>query len=324
MTIGGVGVFVIAFAVYPVACEVHRRLGLRASLIPAGIALGAFTGTMTALPGAPSLTNVVASAQLGTTGFAAPAPGLFATAVMAVLGGLWLTWRARADAAGRACDPAPLGPVRLPLWRALLPIAVAIVVNALLSLPVARGWAAPATAEVLRAAAIPLALAAGIAATLVPVPAGAVRQVLNAGAAESCAPLAAAAVGVGFGAMLALTPAFAALPGAVAGATAPDHPAYAAAMGTLYSALAGSSSGGLYLALEGHGAEMIAAGAAPDAVHRFAALGSGVLDTLPHSGAVLALLAVCRERHATAYGDIFVVSVLVPAVALAATLALFA
>ena len=323
MTLGGVGVFVIAFSVYPVAREVHKRLGLPAHLIPAGIALGAFTATMTALPGAPSLTNVVAVQALGTTAFAAPLAGLFAALVMAGAGAAWLVTVARAAPVATALRADGPQVVRLPLRRALLPIAAAIATNAGLSLPLEAAGLPAGPAEALRRAAIPLALTAGIALALASVARDARREVLNAGAVDACAPLIAAALGVGFGATVIATPAVEGLVGSLGTWLDPAAPGYAALTAGLYAALVGSSSGGLYLALEAHGDQMLAAGAAPDAVHRFASLGASVLDTAPHSGAVLALLAVCRERHATAYRDVFAVSVAGPGLALSLTLWLF-
>lgn len=94
LTMAGVGVFVIAFSMYPIARAVFVRLALPLALIPATIALGAFTATMTAIPGAPSLTNIIAAAALGTTGFAAPGIGLAAGAAIFAAGAAWLTIRA--------------------------------------------------------------------------------------------------------------------------------------------------------------------------------------------------------------------------------------
>jgi hypothetical protein len=64
MTLGGVGVFVIAFAMQPIAREIYARARLPLALAPAAIALGAFTATMTAIPGAPSLTNIIAATMV--------------------------------------------------------------------------------------------------------------------------------------------------------------------------------------------------------------------------------------------------------------------
>ncbi len=101
LTYGGVSLFVVAFAVYPIAAALFRRADIPKRLVPATIALGAFTFTMTALPGTPAIQNAIPMPYFGTTPFAAPGLGLIAAAVMFVLGQWWLRRQAaRAKAAG--------------------------------------------------------------------------------------------------------------------------------------------------------------------------------------------------------------------------------
>lgn len=78
LTYGGVSLFVVAFAVYPIAAAMFARAGLSPNLVPATIALGAFTFTMTALPGTPAIQNAIPMPYFGTTAFAAPGLGLIA------------------------------------------------------------------------------------------------------------------------------------------------------------------------------------------------------------------------------------------------------
>jgi H+/gluconate symporter-like permease len=95
MTYGGVSLFVVAFAVWPIASALFREADLPRVLIPATIALGAFTFTMTALPGTPAIQNAIPMPYFGTTPFAAPGLGLITGALMLGLGWAWLEWRAR-------------------------------------------------------------------------------------------------------------------------------------------------------------------------------------------------------------------------------------
>jgi H+/gluconate symporter-like permease len=101
LTYGGVSLFVVAFAVYPIAAALFRQADIPKRLIPATIALGAFTFTMTALPGTPAIQNAIPMPFFGTTPFAAPGLGLIGGAVMLVLGTAWLVRRA-ASARGRS------------------------------------------------------------------------------------------------------------------------------------------------------------------------------------------------------------------------------
>ncbi len=101
MTYGGVSLFVVAFAVYPVAAALFRQADLPKRLIPGTIALGAFTFTMTALPGTPAIQNAIPMPYFGTSPFAAPGLGIITGALMLVMGQAWLNYRARqARAAG--------------------------------------------------------------------------------------------------------------------------------------------------------------------------------------------------------------------------------
>lgn len=99
LTYGGVSLFVVAFAVYPMATALFREVDLPKRLIPGTIALGAFTFTMTALPGTPAIQNAIPMPYFGTTPFAAPGLGLIGGAVMLALGTLWLVRRASHAAA---------------------------------------------------------------------------------------------------------------------------------------------------------------------------------------------------------------------------------
>jgi H+/gluconate symporter-like permease len=101
LTYGGVSLFVVAFAVHPVAAALFRQADIPKRLIPATIALGAFTFTMTALPGTPAIQNAIPMPYFGTTPFAAPGLGVIAGLVMLGIGLAWLSFRERqASAAG--------------------------------------------------------------------------------------------------------------------------------------------------------------------------------------------------------------------------------
>ncbi|MFN5625879.1 MAG: GntP family permease, partial [Planctomyces sp.] len=96
LTGGGVSLFVVVFAVQPIADYLFRRADVPRRLIPAAIALGSFTFTMTALPGTVQLPNLIPMQWFGTTAFAAAGPGLAASVAMFAAGMLWLGRRVRA------------------------------------------------------------------------------------------------------------------------------------------------------------------------------------------------------------------------------------
>ena len=95
LTYGGVSLFVVAFAIVPIAETLFRNNALPKRLIPGAVALGAFSFTMTALPGTPAIQNAIPMPTFGTTPFAAPILGIIAAAIMLILGMLWLNHRSR-------------------------------------------------------------------------------------------------------------------------------------------------------------------------------------------------------------------------------------
>jgi H+/gluconate symporter-like permease len=74
--------------------------------------------------------------------------------------------------------------------------------------------------------------------------------------------------------------------------------------------------GGTYLALAQQ------QGINPDLLHRIAAIGAGTLDSLPHNGAVVTLLAVCGATHRDSYLHIAMTAIVGPIVALVAVIVL--
>ena len=93
LTYGGVSLFVVVFAVYPLALSLFEKANIARRLIPACIALGAFTFTMAALPGSPQIQNLIPMKYFDTTAMAAPIMGIVASLIMLIGGYLYLKYR---------------------------------------------------------------------------------------------------------------------------------------------------------------------------------------------------------------------------------------
>ncbi|MEX0969812.1 MAG: GntP family permease [Paracoccaceae bacterium] len=331
LTYGGVSLFVVAFAAWPLARALFTQTKLPARLIPATIALGAFTFTMTALPGTPSIQNAIPMASFGTTPFAAPGLGLIAGGVMLGLGLVWLQLRVR-SLAGDAVPDAPdaLPDARpLALWIALVPIlsvgVVTLVMGSVILPALDTGYLAdPAygATELLRVKglwSVITALGVALALALVLSRPPKMMQVLNAGAESALLPLFNTASLVGFGAVIASLPGFEVLRASLDGLSGGNVLISAALSSSALAGITGSASGGMSIALDVLGPSLMAQasvqGVDPALLHRVVAVATGGLDTLPHNGAVITLLGICGMTHKQAYGDIFVVAVLVPTIA---------
>jgi H+/gluconate symporter-like permease len=153
----------------------------------------------------------------------------------------------------------------------------------------------------------------------------ALRLTMDAGANASVLPVLSVASLVGFGAVVAAMPAFAAVRDWVLSIGGGPLVSLAAATNIL-AALTGSASGGLTIALDALGATYLQlaseVGIAPALLHRVAVIGAGTLDSLPHNGAVVTLLAICGATHRESYLDIFMVAIVGALLALAAVIGL--
>ncbi|ANY15242.1 GntP family permease [Bordetella pseudohinzii] len=346
LTYGGVSLFVVAFAVYPIAVALFRDADIPKRLIPASIALGSFTLTMTALPGTPSIQNAIPIPYFGTNVFAAPGLGLIAAAIMLLAGMAWL--RGRAASAARAGEgygehDEPSAPQDegdhpgMPLVLAVLPLLLVIGINALFTYGIFPHMDFSAMSE--RYAGLEPQRVTGLWSLIIALATACVvlialrlkhwvslRDSVNKGVFGFMLPLFNTASEVGYGAVIASLAGFIVIRDAVL-QVAPHNPliSEAIAMGTL-AGITGSSSGGMSIALATLGGDYLAmaqqAGISPELLHRVAVLASGSMDTLPHSGAIITLLSICRLTHRKSYGDIAAVTILMPVTALVTVIVL--
>ncbi|MFC5356481.1 GntP family permease [Azospirillum himalayense] len=146
------------------------------------------------------------------------------------------------------------------------------------------------------------------------------RTSLDQGADASVLPIFSTASLVGFGAVVAALPVFEAISQAILAIGGGNPLVSVAASVTVLSAITGSASGGMSIALDTLGPTFVgmaqASGFSLDVMHRVTAVASGALDALPHNGAVITLLTVCRLNHRDSYGDVFVVAAAIPMLAL--------
>ncbi len=355
MTYGGVSLFVVAFAVYPIAAALFRQADIPKRLIPATIALGAFTFTMTALPGTPAIQNTIPMPFFGTSPFAAPGLGIITALVMFALGMLWLEYRARklaaegygdhADtefqpdkdlrerSAGEGFDlmelPVDPQPVGLPpVWIAVLPLVLVIAINLLftfviiphmdtdfLALPLYGETSIDQVRGIWSViAALVLSLLFVIAANWKRLPKLALS--VDNGANASLLPIFNTASLVGFGAVIASLAAFVLISDAVV-RIGGDNPLISLAIAVnVLAGMTGSASGGMSIALSTLGDTYLemanAQGINPELLHRVTAVATGGLDTLPHNGAVITLLAITGLTHRQAYFDLAMTAMVAP------------
>ncbi|MDR5898396.1 GntP family permease [Halomonas vilamensis] len=349
LTYGGVSLFVVAFAIFPISRELFRRANVPKRLIPATIALGSFTFTMTALPGTPAIQNAIPIPYYETNSFAAPGLGIIAGIIMLTLGTLYIQSRVRKAAAkGEGygvevaphttpadTDDIPASP-NMSLGLALIPLVMVIALNALFTYAVFPsldlGYISDAFENVSPSSqtglwAILVALITSSAWLIITrwKHWADLKTTVNKGCIGSLLPIFNTASEVGYGAVIASLAGFAIIRDAVL--TISDNPLISEAVAmSVLSGITGSSSGGLSIALQTLGSEYLAmaqaAGIDPELMHRVATLASGGMDTLPHSGAVITLLTICGLTHRQSYGNLAMVTIVLPLAALVSVITL--
>ena len=337
LTYGGVSLFVVVFAVYPFAAEAFRHGNLPKRLIPGTIALGAFSFTMDSLPGTPQIQNIIPTTFFHTDAYAAPWLGVIGSVFILISGITYLTWRVRqAAAAGEGYGeghsnepvPAPEGKLANPVI-AILPLILVGVLNKVFTIFM-TDWYGTTTETALAGLdhpiatsvsavgaiwALELALLIGIlSVVLLAFRVTAARFAEGTKSAVAGALLASmnTASEYGFGSVIAAMPGFLTVKSALA--AVPNPLLNEAISVTTLAGITGSASGGLSIALAALSQQFIAAANAAhiplEVLHRVAAMASGGMDTLPHNGAVITLLAVTGLTHRQSYKDIFFVTCL--------------
>lgn len=339
LTYGGVSVFVIVFTMYPLCLAMMRRANLPKRLFLGAILLGPGTFVSTALPGSPSVHNNISATELGTSLSAGWGLGLTATAVMAGLGMLWLELaRGRAIARGEGFVPMPeerdagthVKPEAMPSTpRAFAPLLVVVgvillpqFIGGLMDDALLAGNPAGRLVLFARAQALPwtcVAMFAGALSGLV-LFRGLITSplaTLSRGAERCPLPLFNWASVIGFGGVVQSTDVFGQF--AEFAVNAPVPPIVSMVCATnIFAAIVGSASGGLALFYKTLWPLYEDPQLPLHVVHRLATIASGGLDSLPHSGALITTLTVMHMNHRQGYGTAFVITVVIPLIALAA------
>ena len=317
LTYGGVSLFVVAFAVYPMAVSLFRVADLPRRFIPGALAFGSVTFTMTSA-GSPEIQNWIPIQYLHTTPYAAAFESFVVAVAMAIGGFLILHWMVRrAVSAGERFESRSNDPIleqrELPaMWRGAIPLLCVLIVSFVYH-------------DTLRESALIIALGSGVLAGCIlnlKFLRGRVSLAVSSGAMGALVAIANTAAVVGFGSVAKLTPGFQSAVDAMT--QIPGDPLVGAAVAvSVIAGLTGSASGGQSIALPILAPHYLDVGVNPEALHRVVAISSGALDSLPHNGYVVTTLrGICKESYADAYPAVGILTVVVPALGTALAIAL--
>lgn len=343
LTYGGVSLFVVVFAVYPFAAALFKEADYPKRFIAPIIALGAFTVTMDCLPGTPQIQNIIPTTYFGTNLYAAPLAGIIGAVIIYGCGISYLTYRlkiaiAKGEGYGdhKLNEPEYNADMTYVNWKlAILPLLAVLGINFAITefvmwnpdilVPFQQMKGIPLVAgkvqNVASIWALIISLVIGIVLALI-VGKGEIKnisgltKILNAGAIGSLLAIMNTASEVGYGNVISQLPGFADVAHFLINIPFGGTPLVSEAVSvTVLAGITGSASGGLAIALELMSQDWLAwaqsIGMGPDILHRVASMASGGLDTLPHNGAVITLLAVCGLTHRESYKDIFAITTVI-------------
>ena len=321
LTYGGVSAMVSCFALYPITLAVFREADMPRKLIPATIGAGIFTW-VTMLPGNPQVQNIIPSSFLPTNAMAAPVVGVVCGVFTLVLILVYLMWesnRARKNGEGFIVDEETSKVLaktdemeangKLPnVVLAILPIVcVAVVLNVLKQ-------------------DISVALLSGIVLCCILFfknITGVQKLLTDAVSSAAVTTINASAI-VAIGSVVKAAPGFNQIVNGILNfSTSGGNPLIIFGIATtLLCGLNASGMGGLSTTLSVLAEPFMAMGVNPAIMHRIGVIASVGLDSLPHSGGIVAVLAISGVSYKEGYKYLFVVTVVITLLALALALVL--
>lgn len=308
LTYGGVNVFVVIFAVMPIAKPLFREMDIPWHLFVGSFFFGIATFTMTMLPGTPSIQNIIPTNYLDTTTTAAPLLGIVGTITVIVLNLLYLKYALnKSEKKGETYynmkNPDGLtenvdkyeGKRLPPLILSVIPPLFLLIMLNIVKL------------EVVYTLMLTVILSSIVFWKFIENK----LTTVNVGATNTVLPLVNTSADVGYGTIIAATAGFGLVTEMMA--NMPGSPLISLYLATtILAGITGSASGGLGISMETLMDTYTKLNLDPEVIHRIAVMASGGLDALPHNGAVITALAIVGLTHKDAYKHIFATSVVAP------------
>ena len=298
LTYGGISIFVVIFAIVPLARPIFKQMDMAWNLISLPVMLGASTFTLVMLPGTPSIHNVIPTTVLGTTLTAAPILGIIGT-VAALVFGLWYMkfelkrsikkgenystyCESKIDEAGIIDLDQTKNPKLIPAIVPLIILIAIILIGSFKNI-----------ANIILICLIIANLVAAISFnSFIP----SHKKVINEGAQGAIFPIFFTATVVGFGTVITAAPAFGSVSEAVF--HIPGSPLISLSVATmLMTIITASSSGAISIIVSAFGTSYVDMGIEPQVIHRVIVMASAVLTSVPHSGLFLSFLALTNLNH---------------------------
>jgi H+/gluconate symporter-like permease len=321
LTFGGVSAFVSCFALYPITLAVFKKANLPRYLIPAVIGAGIFTW-VTMLPGNPQIQNIIPTTYLPTTPTASPVVGIVCAIFALILTVIYFMYEAKKakvkgigfvadndtnDILAKADKMAEEG--KLPnVVLSILPIVTIAVVLNLFKMD------------------ITVALLSGILVCSIFFfkNISGVSKILTESVNSAATTIVTASAIVAIGSVVKITPGFKQIVDHILSfSQSGGNPLTIFGIATtLLCGLNASGMGGLSTTLSVLAEPFMEMGVNPDIMHRVGVIASVGLDSLPHSGGIVAILAISGISYKDGYKHLFVTTVIITLLSLVLALVL--
>jgi H+/gluconate symporter-like permease len=318
LTYGGISLYVVAFAVVPLAKSLFSQLNIPWKIAPLPIVLGLGTFTAGMLPGSPSIINAIPTEYLGTTLTAAPLLGIVATIVSIIVSVLYMKYVIKKEMPAMKVQEIKeeqeertrqngSGPS---LLRSLLPtciLIVFIIVGSVL--------------EIKYILILSLFFVIILEAFLFRNYIHSHIEVLNTGVNNAIQPLLNTAATISFGQMISNLKSFTVISNGIMNLS--SYKIIGTSILTfIFSIITGSASGAVGIVTKTQGIQLIALQYHPELIHRSISMASTVFTNTPHSGVVLTLLTLTKLTHKESFKYMYYGTALSSSISLLIVLAL--
>lgn len=306
LTYGGISLFVVMFAVLPLARSLFKKMDLSWNLIQVPLWLGIATFTMTILPGTPAIQNVIPIQYLNTSLTAALVPSILGSVGCIAFGLFYMkrcltkslevgenyatyTSQTNEDTTERVLPP---------FVASILPLALLIAIAITGSL---------LGDEFVKKNIIYVALLTGIISAIVLFNKYIDQKIatLSIGASGAVGPIFATASAVAFGSVVTAASGFGVFSDIILNIPGPPVISLTVLTSAM-AAITGSSSGALGIVMPNFAQYYLDAGVSPEIIHRVAAVASNILTIVPQSGVFLTFLSLTGLSHKNGFKQTFI------------------
>lgn len=313
LSYGGIGTFIIAFSLYPIAVALFQKADIPKKLIVATIMVCPVTVCMAMLPGSPSTQNLIPTNFFGTTAYAGPVLGLLSSILMFASAYLFLNWQIRkakkngehfeASAGEQIMDLSAVEEGKTPkTLYCYIPIIV------LLVLMFGLQW----LTEIPSSFAVACAMAAAILVGCVLYRDRLnIKDAISNGGAGGLGALIATSSIMGFGSVVSASPAYQMITNYLVNMNA--NPLITALVSiNVIAAITGSSAGGLNIFLNSMGEYLAASGLNASMLHRVVCIASSGFDAMPHASGMVVCNQIAKTSQKDTYKYVFITCAIMP------------